>query len=231
MSRWQLISESFCFSTQSTFPFSQISKGYAYGKNCQHQHTHNFFVNNLKSNASDMNTVKRQLEIVSTFSKDIGTKFGQEKCPFLHIEKGIIRKSSPLNINHLIINQPIANGDSYKYLGIDENITYNGPRNKEKFSKEYLNRVRKIRSSELPDLNKVIAHNSFVVPIITPTIGIINWKIDEIRQININITKLLTMRGSFQPNSDGDNIYMSKAKGGRGLRSIRNLYESKIISL
>ena len=88
-----------------------------------------------------MNTVKRQLEIVTIFSKDIGTKFGEEKCAFLHIEKGI-KKSSPLNINHLTI-QPVADRDSYKYLGIDENITYNGPLNKEKVSKEYLNRVGK----------------------------------------------------------------------------------------
>ena len=199
------------------------TKGYAYGKNRQHQHTH-------KSYASDMNTLQRQLEIATTFSKDIGMKFGEEKCTFLQIEKGIIKKSAPLNINHLTI-QPVADGDSYKYLGIDENITYNGPLNKEKVSKEYLNRVRKIWSSELSDFNKVIAHNSFAVPVITPTIGIIDWTIDEIRQVDINTRKLLTMTGSFHPNSDVDRIYMSRAKGGRGLRSIRTLYESRIISL
>ena len=33
-----------------------------------------FFVDNLV-----MNTVKRQLEIVTTFSKDIGMKFGEKK--------------------------------------------------------------------------------------------------------------------------------------------------------
>ena len=55
------------------------TKGYAYGKNRQHQHTHNFFVDDLKLYASDINTVKRQLEIVTTFSKDIGMKFGEEK--------------------------------------------------------------------------------------------------------------------------------------------------------
>ena len=90
-----------------------------------------------------------------------------------------------LNINHVTI-QPVADGDSYKYLGIDENITYNGPLNKENVSKEYLNKVRKIWSSELSDFSKVIAHNNFSVPIITPTIGIIDWTIDEIRQIAIN---------------------------------------------
>ena len=103
------------------------TKGYAYGNNRQHRHTH---VDDLKLYASDINTVKRQLEIVTTFSKDIGMTFGEEKCTFLQIEKGIIKKSAPLNINHLTI-QPVADGDSYKYLSIDENITYDGPLNKE----------------------------------------------------------------------------------------------------
>ena len=177
------------------------TKGFAYGKNSQHQHTHNFSVDDLKLYAGDINTVKRQLEIVTTSSKGIGMKFGEEKCAFLQIEKGIIKKPVPLNINHLTI-QPVADGDSYKYLGIDENITYNGPLNKEKVSKEYLNRVRKIWSSELSDFNKVIAHNSFAVPIITPTIGIIDSIIEDIRQVDINTRKLLSMTGSFHPNSD-----------------------------
>ena len=38
------------------------------------------------------------------------------------------------------------------------------------------------------------------------------------------------MTGSFHPNSDVDRIYMSRVKGGRGLRSIRTLCESRIIS-
>ena len=41
--------------------------------------------------------------------------------------------------------------------------------NKEKVTREYLNRVRKIWSSELSDYNKVITHNSFAIPVITPT--------------------------------------------------------------
>ena len=139
-----------------------------------------FFVDNLV-----MNTVKRQLEKVTTFSKDIGMKFGEKKISFSSYQKRNNKSSLLLNINHVTI-QPVADGDSYKYLGIDENITYNGPLNKENVSKEYLNKVRKIWSSELSDFSKVIAHNSFSVPIITPTIGIIDWTIDEIRQIAIN---------------------------------------------
>ena len=66
-----------------------------------------------------MNMVKSQFDI--TFLKDTGMKFGEDKCAFLHIKKRIIKKPSPLNINYLTI-QPVAEGDSYKYLGIHKNI-------------------------------------------------------------------------------------------------------------
>ena len=39
------------------------------------------------------------------------------------------------------------------------------------------------------------------------------------------------MTGSLHPNSVVDRTYMSRVKGGKGLRSTRTLYESKIISL
>ena len=91
------------------------TKRCAYGKNLQYQHTHNFFVYSLKLYATDMNTVKRQLEIVTTFSKCIGMKLAEDKCAFLHFEMGIIKIFLPLNINHLTI-QPVNDGDSYKYL-------------------------------------------------------------------------------------------------------------------
>ena len=42
--------------------FLRLTKKYAYGKNGHCQHTHTFFDNYLKLYATDMNTVKRQLE-------------------------------------------------------------------------------------------------------------------------------------------------------------------------
>ena len=65
-----------------------MRKGYAYGKNRQYQHTHNFFVDDLKLFATNMNNIKCLLDIVTLFSKDIGMKYGVDKCAFVQIEKG-----------------------------------------------------------------------------------------------------------------------------------------------
>ena len=115
--------------------------------------------------------------------RDIKMKFSVDKCAFVQIEKGkLIQKPEPFIINDLII-KPLPSGDSQNYLGIDENITYDGPMNK---AKEYLTSGKKIWSSELSDYNKVVAHNSSAMPVITPTVGIIDWTIDEIERLDIN---------------------------------------------
>ena len=39
------------------------------------------------------------------------------------------------------------------------------------------------------------------------------------------------MSGSLHPNSDADRLYFCRKDGGRGIRAIRTMYESRIISI
>ena len=106
-------------------------------------------------------------------------QFGEDKCAYLQIEKGkVMQNLKPISINGLTI-KPIEEGDNYKYLGIDENISYNGPINKERVTKEYINHIRKIWNSQLSDFNKAVAHNAFAVPTLTSTVGILDWTYKE----------------------------------------------------
>ena len=63
----------------------QKRKGYSSGKSRNHTLTHNFFVDDLKLYASSINILKKQLDLVTKFSKDIGMKFDQEKCAYIKI--------------------------------------------------------------------------------------------------------------------------------------------------
>ena len=103
--------------------------------------------------------------------------------------------------------------------------------NKEKVTRGYLNQVRKIWSSELSDCNKVIAHNSFTIPVIIPTEGSVYWTIDDINHLDIKLRKILSMTGNFHPNSDIDKIYVSRTKGGRELQEITTMHESTLIAI
>ena len=64
-------------------------------------------------------------------------KFGDWKCSYMGVGRGkITATAKPIVINSIAIN-PIKKGDSYKYLGQDENLGYVGPLNKERVTNEY----------------------------------------------------------------------------------------------
>ena len=128
------------------------------------------------------------------------------------IERGVReQKGESVEINGLTIKE-IKNGDSYRYLGIDETVGALGPLNKDKVTKEYKKRVRKIWNSELNGQNKVTAHNTFAVPIITSTVGILDWTKKEIEDLDIMTRKMMTMTGGLHPASDVNRLYADRKK-------------------
>ena len=81
---------------------------------------------------------------MTTFSKDTGTTFGEDKCAYQQVENGkLIKNTEDLKINNFNI-KPIKDSDTYKYLGIDENISYVGTVNKKRVMKEYLTKMKEI---------------------------------------------------------------------------------------
>ena len=155
--------------------------------------------------------------------------FGINKCAYMKVVKGKqVSNLQPLEMN--IVIQPIKEGDTYRYLGQNENINFDGPINKERLTKEYFTRVRKIWSSKLSAYNMFIAHNSFALPVLVPTFGILDWSIQDIKDLDIKTRKQLTMSGNFHPNSDIDLLYIQRNLSGRGLRQIQRVFESQIIS-
>ena len=207
-------------------------KGYSLGTgNNRINVTHNFFVDDLKLYGSTLDIIKKQLDFATAFSANIGMKFGEDKCTVMRVEKdNIINSDTPLKINNLKI-KPIIEGVTYKYLGQDENINYSGPVNKERVSSEYLKRIRKIWKSELSAFNEQIARNCFAGPVLTPTFGILDWTLQDVKDIDIRTRKILNMTSNFNRNSDIDRLYIPRSMGGRGLRSIQTARDLRIISL
>lgn len=205
--------------------------GYAAGQNKSLNITHNFFVDDLKLYAATQSNLYKLLSVVTTFSKDIDMQFGIDKCAYVKIEKGKqVSCRAKINVNDLEIS-PVADGDTYRYLGQDENVEFVGAINKERVTKELYQRCRKVWSSELSAYHKATAHNVFVTSVIVPTFGIIDWTIEDLKKIDIRIRKLMAMNSCFHPNSDVDRLYVTRFNGGRGLKSIQNMFEGRIISL
>ena len=93
-------------------------QGYHTGENGNRNQniSHSFFVDDLKLLATNMNQIKLLLDQVIQFFNDIGME------------------SEPIAINNVTIN-PMKEGDSYKYIGQDDNLGYVGPVSKKKSGK------------------------------------------------------------------------------------------------
>ena len=174
--------------------------------------------------------IKKQLDPVTRFSQDIGMNFGQDKCAHLVIEKGQIKNNVYLEMNGVKIQQ-VDEGECYKYLGQDENISYAGTVNKERVSKEYFTRVRKTWKPKFLTFNNTIAHNMFAVPVLKPTTyGILDWTIQKIRNTVIKTRNVLSITGNFHINSNVDFLYIPRSEGGRVLKAIETACECGIVS-
>ena len=105
--------------------------------------SHIFVVDDLKLLSSTAKNSYKQLDIVTTFSKDIGMSFGQDKCTYIYVERRK-RKSlgESLILNNIVIEE-LNEGDRYTYLGIDESVGMDEKLTKEKVQMEYLQKVKK----------------------------------------------------------------------------------------
>ncbi|CAH3190022.1 unnamed protein product [Porites lobata] len=98
---------------------------------------------------------------------------------------------------------------------------------KEKIRKEYNRRVRLILRTELNGRNKIEAINSLAVPVVQYSIGIIDWKISELKTIDTKTRKLLNMHKMLHPRADVERLYIPRKDGGRGLIDVETVGRSR----
>ena len=64
-----------------------------------------------------------------------------------------------------------------------------------------------------------------------PTVGILDWTIQEIVEIDRRTRKFLCMTGSFHRNSDVNRIYVKRTEGGRGLKSFEDSFKIRVVAV
>ena len=84
---------------------------------------------------------------------------------------------------------------------------------------------------ELNARNKITAIGALAVPVLRYSFGIINWRIEEIKQIDRKTRKMLTMYKMHHPKADTDRLYVKRKEGGRGLVHLEAAYKAEIINI
>ena len=79
----------------------------------------------------------------------------------------------------------------------------------------YLEKWRKVESimkSRLNGRNKIIATNTWAVPLMRYGAGIVKWTKSELDEIDRKIRKVMTMNKELHPRSDVNRLYVSSLR-------------------
>ncbi|KAL1446706.1 hypothetical protein WDU94_005608 [Cyamophila willieti] len=199
--------------------------------NTHHTINHLLYMDDIKLYAHDDNEMKELLKIVEKITTDTRMEFGINKCKVVHIRKGKLEQKD----NQEMLNEEqIENmepDETYKYLGYDQNTSINYAKIKQQLKKKYTNRLQNILKSKLSARNIFKAINTYAIPILTYSFGVIKWSNTELEELNrLNRTKLTEHR-KHHPKSCIQRMTLSRKDGGRGLTDISTLHEKQIINL
>ena len=102
---------------------------------------------------------------------------------------------------------------------------------KVKIRKEYKRRIKLVLKSDMNARNKITANNTLAVPVILYSYGVIDWKLDEIQDLDRMTRKQLCMNWMLAKKPDVDRIYLPCQEGGRSLMNLQNKYKATMIGL
>merc|ERR1712115_578201 len=105
------------------------------------QVSHLLYMDDLKLFSEDDKGLDRQLEVVHSFSQDIGMDFGLDKCSKCTIRKGKKIKGVDKEIEKGKCITYLESDKTYTYLGIEEKATLEHKKLREKARKEYFKRL------------------------------------------------------------------------------------------
>ncbi|KAK4871597.1 hypothetical protein RN001_015721 [Aquatica leii] len=142
-------------------------------------------MDDLKLLAVTKHQLKQLLKITETFSKDINTTFGTDKCKINSIVKGRQTKQEDYslegNTDHI---EAMGKTDDYKYLGYRQKIGIEYTNIKDELKQKYRQRLITILKTELTARNKAKAINTYAIPILTYSFGIVKWSGTDLEALN-----------------------------------------------
>ena len=158
-------------------------------------------------------------------------EFGLDKCAKASFKRGkkVSAEGIPLNDNQVI--QDLDQAETYRYLRMEEGEGVQHPKMKVKISKEYKRRMKLVLKSELNARNKRAVINTLAVPVLFYSYGVIDWKLDEIQDLDRITRKQLCMNWMLAKKADVDRIYCPCQEGGRSLMNLEREYKATMIGL
>jgi len=172
--------------------------------------SHLLYIDDLKLYGRMLSEIESLLHTVEIFSTDIQMSFGVNKCSYIGLKRRKVCSVQDIEMCNGESIRSLTPESAYKYLGILEADIFQPSEMGSKVVKEYYRRVRLILKSELNARNKFLSVNSYAVPVIRYTVGLIKWPTSLLKAIDQQTRKLLVLCRAHHPWADVDRIYLPR---------------------
>lgn len=213
-------------------PLSNLLKETKYGfnikvgQNTMYNLTHLLYIDDIKLYAGNSQHLKHLLSLTESFSLDIHMRFGIDKCKTQCIAGGKRIIEGFELVNREVI-EGMGDTDSYKYLGILQSKLTETKTMKENLTCKYVSRVKSIVKTKLYSRELFKAINTYAVPVLTYSFGIVKWTHTDIADIKRMTSKILTGARDHHPKSSTERLTLPRISGGRGLIDLHQLYNKQ----
>lgn len=121
--------------------------------------------------------------------------------------------------------------ETYKYLGVKQARCVDHATVKNELSTEFAGRIRQVLKTSLNSRNIIKAINTYAVPVLGYSFGVIKWSTTEIEGLERKLRTLMTKERKHHPKSAVERITLPRHLGGRGVVDIGNQQSQHIKSL
>ncbi|KAL1447680.1 hypothetical protein WDU94_000543, partial [Cyamophila willieti] len=201
------------------------------GNNIQYNVSHLMYMDDIKIYTKNEQQLKSTLKIIEQFSADIKMEFGIDKCKLQNLARGKVKEITPYQTATEQDIKQLEPNEIYKYLGMIQTKRIEQNRVKEQITKEYNRRLSMIAKTHLNSRNLSKAINTFAIPILTYSFGIVNWSETDLESLERKIRTTLTKNSKHHPRSAIERISLPRNQGGRGIVAIKDLHKKQIHNL
>ena len=203
-----------------TMTLRKTGKGYQLGRQGI-AINHLMFMDDIKVYAKDSKSLDSLVQTIRIITEDIKMEFGIDKCAVINVVKGKATQTEGIKLpdNKTIKDIGMT---PYKYLGILEADNIKHQEMKITIRKEYFSRVKAILKSKLNGGNTVKAINTWAVPVVRYSGGIVDWTKEDLEIMDRKTRKLMTINKALHPRACVARLYIPRNQGGRGMQSVED---------
>lgn len=192
--------------------------------------THLMYMDDIKLYSKDTQSLHQLADITQQFSNDINMQFGINKCKTFSMQnRSVTMQPYSLSTGETI--EPMDPSSLYKYLGYQQAHQISQKLTKTEIRKKFKHRLNVILKSQLNGRNIVKAINTYAIPVLTYTFGIINWSQTDLLNLQRTVNTTMTTHRKHHPRSCFQRLTLPRVEGGRGIIDITNLHNKQITTL